>query len=64
MEASSGAGIAAGKLGASLIRQKSDARIESLIEIAEKRGLIASLENSSEIGFDWHGNAMLQVIKK
>jgi digeranylgeranylglycerophospholipid reductase len=47
-----------------LYGKMSDARIESLLAMAERRGLIASLENSPQIGFDWHGSAMLQVLRK
>lgn len=47
-----------------LYGKMSDTRIASLLDMAERRGLIASLENSQGIGFDWHGRAMLQVIRK
>jgi len=42
----------------------SDARIDRLLEFAARRGLLSSLEKSSAIGFDWHGSAMLHVIKR
>jgi geranylgeranyl reductase family protein len=53
-----------GSWGRRLYGKMSDGRIESLIETAGKRGLIASLEASEGIGFDWHGSAMLHVMKR
>jgi len=41
-----------------------DGRVEWLMGLAQKRHLAAKLSASSGIGFDWHGSAMLQVVKQ
>ncbi|RJO62185.1 MAG: NAD(P)/FAD-dependent oxidoreductase [Dehalococcoidia bacterium] len=42
----------------------SDARLEWLVALAERKGLAARLSASSGIGFDWHGSAMLHIVKQ
>ncbi len=41
-----------------------DGHIEWLMALAEKKRLTAKLSASPAIGFDWHGSAMLQVVKQ
>ena len=48
----------------SIYSHMSDGRIEWLFEQAARRGLIESLTVSNHIGFDWHGRAMLQMVKR
>lgn len=42
----------------------SDFRIDWLTSLADKRGLPVRLSESTEIGFDWHGSAMLHIVKQ
>jgi flavin-dependent dehydrogenase len=41
-----------------------EGRIEWLMRLADKQGLADRLSASSGIGFDWHGSAMLCVVKQ
>ena len=41
-----------------------ETRVERLMAWAERKGLAARLSASSGIGFDWHGSAMLQMVKQ
>jgi geranylgeranyl reductase family protein len=47
-----------------LYARLSDSRIDRLMSLAEKKGLPARLSASTEIGFDWHGSAMLHIVKQ
>jgi digeranylgeranylglycerophospholipid reductase len=48
----------------SLYARMSDRRIDWLFDQAANRGLAGSLSARSDIGFDWHGRAMLQLVKQ
>ncbi len=41
-----------------------DRSIDRLVEFARKKGIAERLSVSSGIGFDWHGSAILQVIRE
>jgi hypothetical protein len=41
-----------------------DKRIDWLFDQAEKKSLTELLDAPGQISFDWHGRAMLQVLKK
>jgi len=47
-----------------LYRKLGEGRIEWLMRLADKKGLADRLSASSGIGFDWHGSAMLCVVKQ
>jgi hypothetical protein len=47
-----------------LYERLSDGRIEWLMRLADKKGLPAQLSASTGIGFDWHGGAMLHILKQ
>jgi flavin-dependent dehydrogenase len=53
-----------GRWAHKLYGRLSDSRIDWLMSLAEKRGLPARLSASTEIGFDWHGSAMLHIVKQ
>jgi hypothetical protein len=41
-----------------------DRAIDRAVEAARKRGIAERLSVSSGIGFDWHGSAILQIIRE
>ena len=47
-----------------LYERMGEGRIEWLIALAERKGLAARLSESTGIGFDWHGSAMLHLVKQ
>jgi digeranylgeranylglycerophospholipid reductase len=53
-----------GHLAHRLYGRMGDEQIEWLMALAEKKRLPAKLSASPAIGFDWHGSAMLQVVKQ
>jgi hypothetical protein len=42
----------------------SDRTIDRAVEAARKRGIAERLSEASGIGFDWHGSAILQIIRE
>ncbi|MCL2679325.1 MAG: NAD(P)/FAD-dependent oxidoreductase [Dehalococcoidia bacterium] len=53
-----------GRVGHSLFSRLSDDRIDWLFGMADKRGLDEKLAASNKVEFDWHGRAMLHMLKK
>jgi geranylgeranyl reductase family protein len=59
-----GSELRLGRWAHKLYGRLGDGRIEWLMRLAEKKGLAAELSVSSGIGFDWHGSAMLHLVKQ
>ena len=53
-----------GWLGHRLYGKLSDERMKWLIRWAQRNNMFDRLATSSQVGFDWHGNAMLKLLKE
>jgi flavin-dependent dehydrogenase len=59
-----GSEIRLGDWASRLYGRLSDRTIDRAVEAARKRGIAERLSEASGIGFDWHGSAILQIIRE
>ena len=56
--------LSLGRCAHRLYKRLSDSRLDWLMALAERKGLANRLSASRGIGFDWHGSAMLHLVKQ